>query len=70
MVAVFDSLKATKELRAAGMPEGQAEALVGVLATMIVGNLASKEDIARSEAAVRADIDRLETSLRADIDRL
>ena len=52
----FDTLSYARRLKAAGMPEAQAEAVAE-----------ATRDIVTSDVATKADIERLETSTKADI---
>ena len=65
MVA-FDTLKASRRLRDAGIEEAQAEALVGAFTEDIGANLATKDDVAllRSDVAALGDMLRSEMALR------
>jgi len=68
-VATFDTLKFANTLKAAGVPDKQAEAQAVAFAEVIQINfrdLATKEDV----ALIRADIDRVAKELRAEIDRI
>ena len=59
----FDTLKASRDLQAAGITEAHAEAIVGSMAEAFSDTVATKADI----AAVQADIGALEVSTKADI---
>ena len=61
--AVFDTLKASRNLKAAGIDETHAEAIVTTVAGAFEDTVATKADI----AAVRADMDKLGASVKADI---
>jgi len=68
-VATFDTLKFANTLKAAGVPDKQAEAQAVAFAEVIQINfrdLATKEDV----ALIRADIDRVAKELRAEIGRV
>ncbi|WP_423910532.1 hypothetical protein [Candidatus Spongiihabitans sp.] len=56
-----------KHLTETGFTEQQAEALADEQVRFINANLASKEDIARIEAALKTDITRVEANLKVDI---
>lgn len=45
MQMAFDTLKAVKELKAAGFEEAQAEAMVGAFGLAVSDNTASKTDV-------------------------
>lgn len=51
--AVFDTLAYTKKLKAAGVPEAQAEAQAEALAQVVTGEIATKHGI--SEAALKLE---------------
>ena len=53
MVSLFDTLAYTKRLRAAGIPEPQAEAQAEALAAAVTTELLTKQDL--SEAMLRLD---------------
>lgn len=63
---VFDTLKASRKLKAVGIDEAHAEAIVQSMAEAFEDTVATKADI----AAVRADMAKLETSVKADMDLL
>ena len=64
--AVFDTLKASDTLKAAGIEAKQAEAIVHTMAGAFEDTVATKSDV----VAIRADMGKLETSIRADMDKL
>lgn len=53
---VFDTLKATKELKRAGFDEVQAEAVVATVGDAIGGSVATKADLEKTAGELRADI--------------
>ena len=55
--ATFDTLTYANKLKAAGVPEKQAEAQVEILAEIIESNLATKRDLKKLEVALRHDIE-------------
>lgn len=61
--AVFDTLKASRELKAAGIDEAHAEAIVTTVAGAFEDTVATKSDV----VAIRADMDKLEASIKGDI---
>ena len=61
--AVFDTLKAVRQLESAGITEAHAEAIVTTMARAFDDTVATKADI----VAVRSDIDKLEASTKAEI---
>ena len=72
--AVFDTLKASDTLKAAGIEAKQAEAIVHTMAGAFEDTVATRSDVAavRSDlkteiGAVRADMDKLESSVKTDI---
>ena len=64
--AVFDTLKASRDLKAAGIDEAHAEAIVATVAGAFEDTVATQSDI----VAVRADIEKLESSTKADMANL
>jgi hypothetical protein len=72
-VATFDTLKYANTLKAAGVPDKQAEAQASVLAEALAVNfkeLATKEDLAQLRAEWKSDLRELEQRLNARIDGL
>ena len=72
--AIFDTLKASRNLKAAGIDEAHAEAIVQSMAEAFEDTVATKADIVSvradlktETAAVRADIEKLEASVKGDI---
>jgi hypothetical protein len=63
---VFDTLRYANKLKAAGVPEKQAEIQAETLAEIIDENLATKHDI----ELIRRDIKELELKLEAKINSL
>ena len=75
--AVFDTLKASDNLKAAGMEAKQAEAIVHTMAGAFEDTVATKSDVAavRSDlkievGAVRADLKTEIAAVRSDMDKL
>ncbi len=73
----FDTLKAARDLKAAGLEEAHAEAIVATMGRAMSENLATKtdiktigQDIKALEQATRADIKTLEQALKADLTAL
>ena len=62
----FDTLKASKDLRAAGFDELQAEALVATVGEALVGNVATKSDIGE----LRNDSELMRAELKGEIAEL
>ena len=65
--AVFDTLKASDNLKAAGIEAKQAEAIVHTMAGAFEDTVATKADLKIEIGAVRADIEKLEASVKGDI---
>ena len=65
--AVFDTLKASRKLKAAGIDEAHAEAIVQSMAEAFEDTVATKADLKIEIGAVRADIEKLEASVKGDI---
>lgn len=61
----FDTLAYTKKLKAAGVPEKQAEIQAETFAEIIEERLATKQDI----ELIRRDMKELELTLRNDLER-
>ena len=66
----FDTLKAARDLKAAGLEEAHAEAIVATMGRAMGENLATKADITALEQATRADIKALEQVTKTDIKAL
>ena len=66
-MAAFDTLKAVKRLKEAGLDEAQAEAMVETFGGPPHDSLATREDLAATEEKLRADITATETVLRTEI---
>lgn len=73
----FDTLKAARDLKAAGLEEAHAEAIVATMGRAMSENLATKadiktigQDIKTLEQATRADIKALEQTTKADLTAL
>lgn len=72
-VATFDTLKFANTLKAAGVPDKQAEAQAAAFAELIQVNfkeLATKEDVDRLTKATKEDIERLGKELRREMSDL
>ena len=63
----FDTHKAVKELQEAGFDEAQAEAVVATVGAAIIGNVATKQDVAEARSASKSDIQALGNALRSDM---
>ena len=64
-VAVFDSYAFVKRLTAAGMPEAQAEVLADEQRRLVDDRLATKADLEKLEAAMKAQF--ANTATKADV---
>ena len=53
---LFDTHKAVKDLQEAGFDEAQAEAVVATVGTAIIGNVATKQDLADARMATKQDL--------------
>jgi hypothetical protein len=66
MAAAFDTLEISKRLKSVGFDDAQAEAITGVLRDSReadLSRLATKDDLARLEATLRAEIEILRRDL-------
>lgn len=54
--AVFDTLKASRKLKDAGIEEAHAEAIVQSMAEVFDDSVATKADLDKLEASVKGDI--------------
>ena len=73
--AVFDTLKASRNLKAAGVAEAQAEAIVTTMAEAFDDAVATKADISEVKVelksmATKADLAEVRADLRTDIANL
>ena len=75
--AVFDTLKASDTLKAAGIEAKQAEAIVHTMAGAFEDTVATKADLGKLESSVKTDTTSLKaefkrdiTEVRADVDKL
>ena len=59
MVVAFDTLDASKQLQAAGVPEPQADAIVTTFARGFGDNVATKHDLALAVAQLEGKINEL-----------
>jgi cytochrome c556 len=62
-----DRLTLTRAFEGAGMPSAAAERIASEIYDAIHDNVATKQDLERIEASLRADIARVEATLRADL---
>ena len=63
--AVFDTLKASRDLKAAGFDDTQAEAIVTTMAKAFDDTVATKADLHAVQSEVKADI----ANLKAEVFR-
>lgn len=61
--AVFDTLKASRKLKAVGIEEAHAEAIVQSMAEAFEDTVATKSDLAKLEASVKSDMDLLKADM-------
>ena len=66
-MAAFDTLKAVKRLKEAGLDEAQAEAMVETFGGPPHDSLTTRDDLAATEAALRTEIAHTEEKLRTEI---
>ncbi len=66
----FDTLAYANKLKAAGVPERQAEVQAEAIAGLVNEQMATKHDLARLETSLRRDMKEMETSLRRDMKEL
>ena len=60
---MLDTLEYANELKAAGVPERQAEVQAKALAKVAEDNLATKRDLKEVESALRAEINQLRAEM-------
>ena len=71
MVALlFYTHKAVKDLQEAGFDEAQAEAVVATVGTAIIGNVATKQDVADALNATKQDVAEARNESKSDIQKL
>jgi hypothetical protein len=63
----FDTLAYSKKLKAAGVPQKQAEVQAEALAEFIEEGVATKKDLKDTEVALRRDIKVLESDLKREM---
>ncbi len=66
----FDTLKATKLLKASGFEETQAEAVVATVRDAVSDNVATKADMSELRAELKADMGELRAEFKADMGEL
>ena len=65
--AIFDTLKASRDLKAAGVDARQAEAIVTTMAEAFDDAVATKANLAAVKADLKADIAAVKAELKTDI---
>ena len=65
--AIFDTLKASRDLKAAGVDARQAEAIVTTMAEAFDDAVATKANLAEVKADLKADIAAVKADLKAEI---
>ena len=71
MVALlFDTHKAVKDLQEAGFDEAQAEAVVSTVGAAIIGNVATKQDVADARMDTKQDVAEARNESKSDIQTL
>ena len=63
----FDTLAYANKLKAAGVPERQAEVQAEAIAGLINEQMATKHDLTEMETNLRRDLKEMETGLRRDL---
>jgi len=69
-VSTFDTHRYIKHLTEKGFTEQQAEALADEQMMLLSENLASKDNLARVDADLKAEIARVEANLKAELARM
>ncbi len=64
---MFDTLTYANKLKAAGVPEQQANVHAETLVAIVSENLATKEDVSNAKTALEGKIANLKTELKQDI---
>ena len=67
---LFDTHKAVKDLQEAGFDEAQAEAVVATVGTAIIGNVATKQDVADARIDTKQDVAEARNESKSDIQKL
>ena len=65
-----NALKYVKILEGTGITREQAEAHVQIISDVLEGDLVTKQDLANSEASIRAAITRLDTKFDTSVERI
>ena len=68
--ARFNTLNFTRRLRAAGVPEAQAEAFADALSEDAIGELASKSDVEGARRDLKQEIESARRELKREIEEL
>ena len=66
----FDTIAEVQRLRDVGLKQEQAEAITRSIHAGVTGGVATKADMDRLEAGLRADMAGLESSLRTDLEKV
>jgi len=66
----FDTLAYVKRLKAAGVPESQAEAQAETFVEIIEGRLATRVDLRRTESVLRKDLEQIRSDLKKDLEQI
>lgn len=69
-MAAFDTLAYAKKLKAAGVPELQAEIHAETFAEFIEDKLATRQDIMRMENEIKHDMQLMENTLKQDMQHM
>ena len=67
---LFDTHKAVKDLQEAGFDEAQAEAVVTTVGAAIIGNVATKQDVADARMDTKQDVADARMDTKQDISDL
>ena len=66
---IVDTLTIARELKAAELPSGQAEAIAAAIGRSIAESSATKADMENVRVALRADLEAMKHELRTEIER-
>jgi hypothetical protein len=69
-MTAFDSLAFKRELTEVDFPSEQAEALAGLMRDQVLGNAATKDDLAHLEQRIKAELSTLDTKIARVEERL
>ena len=67
---MVDTLTIARELRAADLPTGQAEAIAAAIGRSITESSATKADVETARLMMKGDLDGAKQELRTEIERL